>query len=223
MEPIYMIAGVSVVIAIILVVVVIKLLALSSLIKELAGKIPGTAMTASELAEELGGSIDEAFRAYVPQPSELAEILTNSTQEAATKQLELGATLASGFGELVVKFDAALKGYASEVENSLRGLGEHWSESVSGTLSEHARQISEANQVLGAQIEKIATLEQQIVSVLHLQETMEGTIRELAASQEFEATLSALRAHLAESDQLLREAAKPRTIRLIEADGELAE
>lgn len=222
MEPIYIVAGICVVIAIVLVLVVAKLITLTKLVNELAGKIPGTAMTAAELAEELGGSIDEAFRAYVPQPTELAEVLAGATQTAASKQLELGASLASGFGELVVKFDAALKGYAAEVENSLRGLGGQWSDSMSGTLTEHAQQVKEANDVLGTRLEKIAALEEKIVELLHLQETMEGTIRELAASQEFESTLAALRTHLQESDQLLREVAKPRTIRLIETDGELS-
>lgn len=223
MESLYIVLGVSAVLAILLLVLLIKLISLSKLLNGLAEKIPGTAMTAPELAEQLGESIQSAFRDYVPQPSELADVIAKATEEAAAKQLELGGSLASGYGELVVKLDAALKGYASEVENTLRGMGSHWGESLTATLTTHAEQVNAASAALSEKLEKISSLEQNIVELLRLQETMEGTVRELAASDEFKSTLTSLREHLAESDQLLREAAKPRTIRLVETDGEISE
>lgn len=223
MEPLYVVVSASAILAILLVVLLVKLSALSKLLNGLAENIPGTAMTASELAEELGGSIQTAFRDYVPQPEALAATISKATEEAAAKQLEVGKSLASGYGELVVKFDSALKGYASEVENSLSGLGGQWGESLTQTLSEHAEKVNAASTALSEKLEKISSLEQNIVELLKLQETMEGTIRELAASQEFKETLTTLRTHLAESDNLLKEAAKPRTIRLVETDGEISE
>ncbi len=223
MEPLYIVVTVSTILAVLLVVLLVKLIALSKLLNGLAEKIPGTAMTASELAEELGGSIQSAFENYVPQPAALGEVIAKATEQAASKQLELGSSLASGYGELVVKFDAALKGYAGEVENSLRGLGGHWGESLTQTLTAHAEQVNAASAALSEKLEKISSLEQNIVELLRLQEAMEGTIRELAASTEFKETLTSLRTHLAESDKLLVEAAKPRTIRLVETDGEITE
>ncbi len=59
--------------------------------------------------------------------------------------------------------------------------------------------------------------------IKRLSERIEGTLKEIAASEEFKATLEELRTHLHESDQLLREAAKPRAIRLVETDEDIVE
>jgi hypothetical protein len=85
-------------------------------------------------------------------------------------------------------------------------------------LAEHNEKFQAANVALTAQLGKIAELEKNIQNILHLQETVEGTIKGVAVSTEFKQTLIALKTHLEESDKLLREISKPKTIRLVESE-----
>lgn len=253
MEPIviiYAVLGVATLLVLIL--AVVKIAALSKTIDRLSDQIPGTGMTAKELADELGGSIEQAFKQYVPQPEQLAgtlkeaveganrqqvqelerilkafsESLTTMSEpiEASRKALTEAANgLTSGVDASTEKLQSVFNGHAAEVQNALQGVGGEWREQLAGTLADHAQKITEANNALGVQLEKIAGLQGDIEKVLHVQETVEGHIKGVAASEEFKSTLETLRSHLEESDKLLREAAKPRTIRLVESDGELAQ
>jgi len=327
-----------------------KIKQLSQSVERLSTQIPGTGMTAKELATELGGSIDTAFKNYVPKPEALAAALSGVVEaaakksgeetakmvglvqeagqqqqagitklqkaleesaaalkeqhttavkqfseqlQAATKALadnssalkesyaaaaksaadqlasvgknsaeqlaaaqksisEASSGLSKGITSASTSLQAVLSGHAQEVQNALQGataqltdqyagvvdsfkavLTEHgaalkaagggWKDQLAGVLQEHAAKMSEANGILIAQLEKISTLEKEIVKVLHVQETIEGTIKQVATSEEFKATLEDLRTHIRESDKLIREVAKPRTIRLVESDGELTQ
>jgi hypothetical protein len=89
---------------------------------------------------------------------------------------------------------------------------------LDASLKDHSDKTTKASELLGAQLEKIASLEKEIDKLLHLQQATEGTIKSVAASDEFKNLVKALRDHLQASDTLLREVAKPRTIRLVEQD-----
>ena len=65
-----------------------------------------------------------------------------------------------------------------------------------------------------------AVLATTIDNVLKLQQAVDGTLKGVAVTEEFKSTLVELKRHLAESDVLLKNAAKPRTIRLVEKDNE---
>lgn len=263
MDPLVISGVLGIATLIVLVLALLKIVALGKLTKRLSERIEGTGMTAKELADELGGSIDEAFGKYVPKPEQLAAALTGAVENAgrqqlsvaeelnkaigeAAKSLQGGLTsagkeatellentrkaladttgaLTTGFEGCAGKFQSVFGGHAEEVQNALQGIGGVWKDQIAGILSEHAQKLSESNTALAAELDKIAALEKDIVKVLHVQETIEGTLKEIAASEEFKATLEELRTHLQESDQLLREAAKPRTIRLVEADDDIVE
>lgn len=263
MDPILISGVLSLAMLIVLVFAIIKIVALSKLVSKLSENISGTGMTAKDLADELGGSIDQAFKNYVPKPEQLASALTSAVETAGKAQLEQAEKLNEAFAEsagsvrdglmsagksaaeplheanealkssaeavsggvdaAAQKLQAVIAGHAQEIQNALQGVGGTWRDEISGALSEHAQKLTEANNTLAAQLEKIAALEQDIEKVLHIQETVEGTIKEVAASEAFKATMDSLRIHLEQSDKLLREVAKPRTIRLVESDGEVAE
>ncbi len=212
----------------------VKIVALGKLVAQLAEKIPGTAMTAKELADELGPSIDQAFANYVPKPESLEKVISGAVGDAAKGNIEQVQTIsktlteaasafASGSETSAKQLSAALAGYAEEIQNSLVGVGARWKDDLSGMLEEHTQQVKEANQALSADLQKIAALQQEIEKVLHVQQTVEGLVSQVATSEAFTQTLDGLRKHLEESDHLLREAAKPRTIRLVESDDELSE
>ena len=314
MDPIMITGVLGVATLVVLVLALLKIVALGKLVHQLSEKIPGTGMTAKELADELGESIDQAFSKYVPKPEQLASALREAVDTAGKNQLaeaeklsqaiaessnvvkeslasagkelseplrsanqslvqaieavgkkqaeeaqalnkalsdsatgikeglatagaeaaasldgarksllDAAGSLTAGFEASAGKFQAVFSGHADEIQNALQGVGGTWSEQISGALSEHAQKLTEANASLAAELNKIASLEKDIVKLLHVQEVIEGTVKEIAASEEFKSTLEGLRTHLQESDKLLREAAKPRTIRLVESEDEIVQ
>ncbi len=99
--------------------------------------------------------------------------------------------------------------------------GSAWSDQLKHVFAEHAGHIEASNLALIAQLDKIAELEKEVGKILHIQEAVEGAMKSVAASEEFQQTLASLRTHLEASDQLLAEVSKPRTIRLIETEEEV--
>lgn len=135
------------------------------------------------------------------------------------KQLEaqdVMATKWSGYQkDTVTGLEAAkkaLEAVTSQLTIGLGGSTDKWQ----GALSAHAQQVSQANQTLVAQLEKIQTLGKDIEKVFHVQQMVDGTIKAVTTTEEFKNTLTSLRAHIEQSDALIREVTKPRTIRLVE-------
>ena len=110
------------------------------------------------------------------------------------------------------------KGHANQVD----GLGGSWKDQLNSVLAQHADKLTEATQVLSGQLEKIAELEGSIEKVLHVQQTVDGTLKDVSTSEEFKETLATLRSHLEASDKFLKELAKPRMITLVEEEGEIS-
>lgn len=283
----------------------------SHLLTRLPANIPQTMVTASELADALGGSIKSAFKDHVPQPertaaamkaavedvvknvssevtrlektladsqSQLVEKWTHAaaatTQDLKDVEKALGSVvtdLTGGLSANAEKMKAMLSGHTHDLDKSLggaasqikEGLQQHgksldkvvgqivgqvqtaygegagklqaalaavtgqmgkdvgaWSGNLQEALTEQTQKLTAATQALSGQLEKIAALEKDIEKVLHVQEAVDGAMKAVASSEEFKKTLEALREHLAESDNLLREASRPRTIRLVESEAE---
>lgn len=106
----------------------------------------------------------------------------------------------------------ALEAVTTQLTNGLGGSTDKWQ----GALATHAQQVGVANQALVAQLEKIQTLGKDIEKVFHVQQMVDGTIKAVTTTEEFKNTLTSLRQHIEKSDALIREVAKPRTIRLVE-------
>ncbi|HMP72557.1 MAG TPA: hypothetical protein PKE55_04765 [Kiritimatiellia bacterium] len=222
----------------------IKLSTLASLLNRLSEQIPGTSMTAKELAGELGASIDQSFKSYMPQPDKVSSAITGSV-ETAMKQLQstqaalldklstheketvqglagaktsldgIAGQLAQALDAGQQKMTASFDGGASKLSTAL----ESSASAIQTALSQHADHLNQASSALAAQLEKIAGLEKDIQKLLHLQEATDASIKSFSASSEFKELLAALRQHLQASDKLLEQATKPRTIRLVEREG----
>ncbi|HMO52472.1 MAG TPA: hypothetical protein PKE26_14640 [Kiritimatiellia bacterium] len=239
---------------ILLVVAIAKLSSLAKSLQRLSEQIPGTGMTAKELATELGGSIETSFQKFMPQPEKVSSAITASVEtalktasanienihkklldgqdavldkwaahektttsglsgiskalEAATQQMSAGLTGGSQ------KMQSSLDDGAKKLADTLGSL----TAKLEASLKDHADKTGQASAQLAAQLEKIAGLQTEVEKLLHLQQATEGTIKSVAASDEFKTLIKALRDHLAASDTFLREAAKPRTIRLVEQE-----
>lgn len=142
---------------------------------------------------------------------------------AHQKFLDAGQALAekqSGHQkETVLSLEAAKKAMdavAAQLQTNLAGTTEKWQ----AALQAHAQQLSAANQALVAQLEKIQTMGKDIEKVLHIQQTVDNTIKSVTTTEDFRNTLATLKSHLEKSDNLLREVTKPRSIRLVESNPE---
>lgn len=294
MEPNTIVAIIAVLTLLLLVVAIIKLAALAKSVTRLAEQIPGTGMTAKELATELGGSIETSFQKFMPQPEKISSAISTSTEasikaalgnveslhkklldaqdsvldkwvahektttnglgaiskalDESSKQFASGLTggsqkMQASLDDGVKKLDATLKEHATATAKAgdlmashLNEAGKQFASGLSGgsqklqasledgvkkldaTMKEHAAATAKAAQQLTAQLDKIAALGKDIEKVLHVQQSTEAAIKTMAASEEFKKMLEALRAHLDASDKMLKEIAKPRTIRLVEQD-----
>lgn len=121
--------------------------------------------------------------------------------------------------QMVEKLDAVLKHHAEMVQAG----GSDWGERIKVALADSLAKFEESQRALSAQLDKIAALQESIENVLHMQQVVDGTVKTVAASEEFAKLIAALREHLQASDNLLREVSKPRRIRLIESEGEVFE
>jgi hypothetical protein len=215
----------------------------SSFLIRVPSNLPGTGITAGDLGKELGASIEQAFKNYVPQPDKLAGVVGEAVErgrkaaaeaeKAAVAALESARKAIEGLsGQLT----SSLTAHTDKVQSVLGQHNEQWvkasqassaqlgsvlgasNDKLQGLLAQHAEQFGKASQSLSAQLDRIMALEKDIDKVLHVQQTVEGAIRSVTAADEFRQMLSALRGHLQESDKLLREVARPRTIRLVESE-----
>ena len=80
--------------------------------------------------------------------------------------------------------------------------------------------LAQAQEGIAKQLDRIAGLASTIDQTLQLQKSVDGTLKGVTAAEEFKSTLLELKRHLADSDQLLKNAARPRTLRLVENPAE---
>jgi ABC-type transporter Mla subunit MlaD len=109
----------SAVTIIIAVVFLAKLGALTKQLNRLSEQIPGTSMTAKELADELGGSIDKSFQSYMPQPDKVSSAITESVQSTlgtVTKDVE------GVHKRLIDSQDALLDKFMAHEKDTVQGL-----------------------------------------------------------------------------------------------------
>jgi hypothetical protein len=225
--------------AVILVLVLIKLGGLTGA----ASAKPGVSVSAKELGAELAGSIDAAFKAHVPNPEKFAAANAAAIDQAIKKAGEaveaLHKNLLSAQAQATDKWSAneraavqSLENVAKAIETAAARLNDALSahaqqldkaqsaarEQLKLVLTQHVEGMNKAASAIAGQLDKIMQLEKDIQQVLHIQQVVDGSIKAVSSAEEFKATLAALRKHLEQSDSLIREATKPRTIRLIEQE-----
>ena len=218
----------------------------SHLLVRLPANLPQTAMTAQDLAGALGDAIQKAFKENVPQPDKMAaavgdvlvnagkavarefEAIQSAAKESGKPMIDLPAKIKESLAGATGGIEEALGKQAGQLEKIFGEMAAKLGESQTGSanriqeaLNAHAQEFQKGVTQLSANLEKIKELEKDIQQIFRIQEVVDGTMKSVSATEEFKQTLEALRKHIEASDSLLREAAKPRTIRLVEQDGEL--
>ena len=97
-----------------------------NILTRLPATIPGTAMTAAELATALGGSIESAFKNYVPNADKMAAAVNDASERARKAASESAETLAKRIREeqsaAVEKWIAQTKEISAGIATSQKNL-----------------------------------------------------------------------------------------------------
>lgn len=179
----------------------------------LLSKLSGSASADGGSSETLAASIGQAVNSGFDQiATSLQGPVETMSRETVAQMENVGRALGAGYE----KMEAALRQHAGTIDQT----GGAWSSSMQGVLDGHASKLVAASDTIATQLSKITEMQQNIEQVLRLQEGINSTLSSVTSAEEFKETFNALRRHLDDSDALLREIGKPRTIRLVEEEQE---
>lgn len=186
----------------------------------------GLAATSSDLKSGLAAVTTELKSGLGAGGAQLKDVLQAHNQALEKTLTAVTTELKSGLGAGAAQLKDVLQAHNQGVEKTLASVPGQLASSYSAGASQieaafkqYAQQVQAAAQSLQGQLTKITEVGTQIDKVLRVQETVDGTIKSLKATEEFSRTLETLRKHVEASDALLREVARPRVIRLVESEG----
>lgn len=184
-----------------------------------------------EFAQAVAKSVADSMASLAAAQTKFADQLAKSQEQAAAQmakaQQEASAQLAKAQQEaaaLITKANQDVAAQAAKAQQDAatqvaKAQGE-MSAKLSATQEQSAAQLGKAQTEIATQLGRVTALASTIDNVLKLQQAVDGTLKGVAVTDEFKSTLVELKRHLAESDVLLRNAAKPRSIRLVEKENE---
>lgn len=170
---------------------------------------------------------------WVDTEKKLAEVLKNTENAMSSSTAELSKTVSSLSGSVKDAMGDSVGNMQKVLSSNVQELSKVNSESTTAMKSalteafettkaglvEHADKLTQANQALVKQLEKIQELEKDIQKVLHIQEAVDGTLKTVTTTEEFRKTLETLQNHITQADKLIVEATRPRQIKLVENQG----
>jgi hypothetical protein len=202
-----------------MVLVVLGSIARFQLASQLAGYIE------SHLLARIGN--DTPAAAGVGFAEAVAKSVSSSTESLAASQTEFAAQLAKAQEAAAAQITQSQEAAAAQFVKSQKEAAEVISKAQSETAAKLAAaqeaaagQLSKSQAEVAAQLGRVTEVASSIDTILKLQQTVDGTLKGVTATAEFKDTLVELKRHLSESDELLKNAAKPRTIRLVEKDND---
>ena len=178
--------------------------------KAVEGVISSAANEVEKLQKLLTESQSQLAQKWMSAATATTTDLKNTEKALATVVTDL----TSGLSTNAEKMKNMLTAHAQGIEKAMSGVPAN----MKAVLTEHNEKFQAANSALTAQLGKITELEKEIQKLLHLQESVDQALKSVAATEEFQQTLAALRSHLQESDKLMQEMSKPKTIRLVESE-----
>ena len=202
-----------------------------ALSKAVADSTAALAAAQSKFADQLAKSQAEASAVFAKTQQEAAAQLAKAQQDASAQlakaHQEAAAPIAKAHQEAaaqVVKAQQESVAQIVKTQQETSALIAKTQTDMTAKLSASQEQSSavlgKAQTEIAAQLGRVTALAATIDNVLKLQQAVDGTLKGVAVTDEFKSTLVELKRHLSESDALLKNAAKPRTIRLVEKDNE---
>ena len=201
----------------------------SHLLARIGNDTPAAA--AADFAQAAGKAAAESLAALGAAQAKFVEQLAKSQDQASTlaakAQQEATAQLAKAQAEAAAQIAKAQTESAAQIAKAQTDASAQVAKSqtdmaaqLTAALDQSSAKIGTAQAEVATQLGRVTALASSIDNVLKLQQAVDGTLKGVTVTDEFKSTLVELKRHLAESDQLLKNAAKPRTIRLVEKDNE---
>jgi hypothetical protein len=170
----------------------------------------------SALATAQAKFAEQLSKAQEQSSAQLAKAQTDAAAQIVKAQQEATAQLAKAQAEAAAQIAKTQQEAAALVTKS---QGET-AVKLTSSQQETAAQLAKAQDKIAEQLGRVTEIAASIDNIFKLQQAVDNTLKGVTVTEEFKSTLVELRRHLAESDQLLKNAAKPRTIRLVEKENE---
>lgn len=182
---------------------------------------------ADQLAQSQQGASTSLAKSLQDAAAQMAKAQQEASAQLAKAHQEAAAPIAKAHQEAaaqVVKAQQEASAQIAKAQQDASALvakaqGE-MSSKLSSTQEQSSAQLAKAQTEVATQLGRVTALASSIDNILKLQQAVDGTLKGVTVTEEFKSTLLELRRHLAESDQLLKNAAKPRSIRLVEKENE---
>ena len=184
-----------------------------------------------EFAQAVAKSVANSTAALAAAQTKFAEQLVKAQEQASTlltkAQTDAAAQIAKANQDAAAQIAKANQEAAAQIAKAQQETGAQLTKVQGETTSklassqqETAAQLAKTQDKVAEQLGRVTEIAASIDNIFKLQQAVDNTLKGVAVTEEFKSTLVELKRHLAESDALLRNAAKPRTIRLVERENE---
>ena len=179
---------------------------------------PGKAVTDStaSLATAQAKFAEQLAKVQADAAAQAAKAQTDAAAQIAKAQTDTAAQLTKAHSDAAAQIASAQQEAAAQ---AVKAQGET-SAKLAAAQQETAAQLAKAQDKVAEQLGRVTEIATSVDNILKLQQTVDGTIKGVTATEEFKSTLLELKRHLSESDEMLKNLAKPRSIRLVEQDRE---
>lgn len=188
--------------------------------KSVSDSTASLAAAQARFADQLAKAQQDAAALMAKAQQEASTQLAKAHHDAAAPiakaHQESAALVVKAQQEAVAQIVKTQQEAAAQIEKAQADM----TTKLSSTQELTSSQLGKAHTEIAAQLGRITELASTLDNIFKLQQAVDGTLKGIAATDEFKSTLVELNRHLAESDELLRNATKPRTIRLVEKENE---
>ena len=172
--------------------------------------------TSAQLAKAQTDAAAQMAKAQHDAASQMAKAQQDASAQLAKAHQDAAAPIAKAHQDAAAQVAKAQQDAASQIAKSQGDA----SAQTAKAQQDATAQLAKAQDKVAEQLGRVSDIAASIDNIFKLQQAVDNTLKGVAVTDEFKSTLVELRRHLAESDQLLKNAAKPRTIRLVEKDNE---
>jgi DNA repair exonuclease SbcCD ATPase subunit len=164
--------------------------------------------TLSDLTGQLSSSVATAGDSLQSAFQRMIQDLQGEEDKLIAKRKDMGS-------EEVDRFKEAMKEIYASVQEQVKGYQSKVAELQQAT-SESSQHALSAAEALGQRMQELTKMASAIEDLLHIEQAVEKGVQGIAAGEDFQQTLSALREHLAATDEFCNRMSKPRVITLRE-------
>ena len=201
----------------------------SNLLARIGNDTPAAA--GLEFTQVLGKAVTDSTASLATAQAkfaeQLAKVQADAAAQAAKAQTDAAAQIAKAQTDTAAQLTKAHSDAAAQIASAqqeaaaqaVKAQGET-SAKLAAAQQEPAAQLAKAQDKVAEQLGRVTEIATSVDNILKLQQTVDGTIKGVTATEEFKSTLLELKRHLSESDEMLKNLAKPRSIRLVEQDRE---